>query len=394
LPKATVEEPALAPVVPAPPPTTTPLPTKQSDPPPSSPPRPTLPAPPPAEIPDWFFRVQLTAAVGYQDNLLRSAFSNLDSALFRGELDLQLLNTHREDDRVMMLGRYTRTHFLSEPSVRDEDLVFMLGQYDHRITEDHWLGVTTSYFSAHQPFDDPEFADLDGASAPLTFRQLSLAPQFTWEPNDQHALVFSGGYRREETEGLDIESQDNDQWFLSLGYTFEPSDAHRLRLSYQYSNANYDERRARQASGEFLPHELELNTHEWEATYRRSWKGEAFRWQTEARLRLVMDEDAQGGYDDAIRVEARGRIRLRHEKRTEIRGELRYGQYFYESRQISLTDPGRRDRSYWAGALTLEHPINRSTSFWLSYDFRENSGNKVVDRYGVQTLYTGIRFTF
>ena len=93
------------------------------------------------EIPAWFFQVELSTSVGFQENILRSAFSDLDSTFIRGAAELQLLNLRREDFRVMALGHYDRKHFLDESSVRDEDLLFMLGQVDRRMRGNVWLGL-------------------------------------------------------------------------------------------------------------------------------------------------------------------------------------------------------------------------------------------------------------
>lgn len=346
------------------------------------------------ELPRWFFQAQVTTAVGYQENLLRSAFTNLESALLYGELDLQLLNTRREDYRLLTLGRYTRTHFLDEPDVRDEDLLFLLGEAEYRVSDSWWLGLNASFFSAHQPFDDPDVIDLNGASLPLRFRQLTLAPQLSWEPQGGHRWTWQSGFRQEETDGLQLESQDNDQWFLSLDYTYEPDDRHRFRFDYHYTLFDYDERSARVPSGLRLDDPLELSRHDWSVAYRRTWNATPHRWRAESRLRLILDDDERGGYDDLARLEVRGRASLRLHKRTEINADLRYGHYFYDRRHVRLDDPSRRERSYWAGGLSLEHRFSKRTALRFHYDFRENAGNKSVDRYGAHTLYTGIRITF
>ena len=385
------------PADPALPPRQVPSPKESTSPAPDPTPQPMPPLieqAPAVKIPDWFFRAQVTTAVGYQENLLRSAFSDVDSALLHGALDLQLLNRRRKPHRVVVLGRYTRTHFLEEPSVEDEDLLFLLGQVDYQFRDHWWLGLSASHFSARQPFDDPDFVDLDGASAPLRFRQSSLAPQITWKPDGGHTWLFSGGYRQEDTEGLLPESQDNDQRFLSLGYTFEPRKTRRWRLDYQYTHANYDQRTARQPSGAPLADALQLTTHEWRADYRQTWGTDDLRWRAEARLRLQLEKDHAGGYDQVARLETRGRIGLRYHRQTDLRAELRYGHSFYDRRQVSFRDPRRRVRSYWAGALSLEHRLSRRTSLWSTYEFRESSGNRDIDHYGAHLLYTGVRLTF
>ncbi len=352
------------------------------------------PETPSRKIPHWFFQAEATFALGYQENLLRSAFSDLDSSLIHGEIDLRLLNTRRRNNRMLALGRYTRTHFLDEPSVRDEDLLFLLGEAEHRMTDHWWLGVNTSFFSAHQPFDDPDLLDLNTTSLPLRFRQFAIAPQVSWEPAREHRVLMRGGYRQEDTHGLQFESEDNDQWFFNLGYTFEPSRHHRIRLDYQYSHADYDERLARQPSGEPLEETLELTKQEWQASYRRTWERASRRWHAESRVRLVIDDDQRGGYDDAARLEIRGRAGVRYGPGSELRAELRYGKYFYDERQVSSIDARRRQRSYWAGSLTWEHRLTSRAALWLNYEFRDNAGNKTADHYGVHRLYTGIRFRF
>ena len=357
-------------------------------------PKPILPDQPEPEIPAWFFQVELSASVGYQENILRSAVSNLDSALLRGSAQVQLMNIQREDFRIMALGQYERTHFLDESSVRDEDLIFVLGQADQRIAGNVWLGLQASYFSAHQPLDDPDLIDLDTGSIPLKFDQLSISPQFTWEPSKAHAWVAHADYRRETTEGLETEEQDNDQWGVGLRYTFEPGSEHRFQVNYQFTETDYDQRRARTSSGTFLDDALETRRHEWSASYRRTWEQEETRWRAEARLRWVLEDDDVGGYDDVARVEFRGRLSWRYRKRTEVLAELRYGEYFYDSRQQSGDDTRLRERSFWAGAVTLEHAFNKRLTGLFRYDFRENGGNRRVDRYGNQTLSTGIRLTF
>ncbi len=346
------------------------------------------------EIPEWFFQVELSASIGYRENILRSAFSNLDSALLRGSAQVQLMNTQRDGFRVMALGQYEGTHFLDEPSVRDEDLLFMLGQADQRIAGNVWLGLQASYFSAHQPLDDPDLIDLDTGSIPLKFDQLSISSQFTWEPSKAHAWVAHVDYRREATEGLETEEQDNDQWGLGLRYTFEPGSEHRFQVNYQFTETDYDERRARTSSGTFLDDALETRRNEWSASYRRTWEQEETRWRAEARLRWVLEDDDVGGYDDVARVELRGRLSWLYRKRTEVLAELRYGEYFYDSRQQSGDVTRLRERSFWAGAVTLEHAFNKRLTGLFRYDFIENAGNRRVDRYGNQTLSTGIRLTF
>ena len=101
-----------------------------------------------------------------------------------------------------------------------------------------------------------------------------------------------------------------------------------------------------------------------------------------------------GGYDDVARVELRGRLSWLYRKRTEVLAELRYGEYFYDSRQQSGDVTRLRERSFWAGAVTLEHAFNKRLTGLFRYDFIENAGNRRVDRYGNQTLSTGIRLTF
>ena len=94
------------------------------------------------------------------------------------------------------------------------------------------------------------------------------------------------------------------------------------------------------------------------------------------------------------RVAQRGRLSWRFRKKTEIRAEARYGHYTYDARQVTPEDPSKRERSYWTASLTAEHALNERTAFTLHYDFRENAGNRPVDRYTTQTLYSGIRLTF
>lgn len=353
-----------------------------------------IPDPPAPEIPAWFFQVELSTSVGYQENILRSAFSDLDSAFLRGSAELQLLNLRREDYRIMALGHYDRKHFVDESSVRDEDLVFMLGQVDRRMEGNVWFGLQASFFSAHQPLDDPDLIDVSIGSIPLQFDQLSISPQLTWEPSKEHAWIAHVDYRRETTEGLEIEEQDNDQWGMGLNYTFEPRLEHRFQVNYQFTQTDYDERRARSSSGAFLDDTLETTRHEWSASYRRTWEQEESRWRAEARLRWIVDDDDEGGYDDVARLEVRGRLSWRYRKRTEVLAELRYGEYFYDSRQRNIDDMRHRERSYWSGSLTFEHAFNQRLAGLFRYDFRENAGNRRVDRYGTQTLSTGIRLTF
>ncbi|MEN9022578.1 MAG: hypothetical protein ABF370_18945 [Verrucomicrobiales bacterium] len=353
-----------------------------------------VPDPPEPEIPAWFFQVELSTSIGYQENILRSAFSDLDSAFIRGKAELQLLNLRREDFRVMALGHYDRKFFLDESSVRDEDLLLMLGQVDRRIAGDVWLGLQLSYFSANQPLDDPDLIDLDTGSIPLKFDQLSISPQLTWEPSKEHAWVAHLDFRRETTDGLEIEEQDNDQWGMGLNYTFEPSLEHRFQLNYQFTEIDYDERRARSSSGTFLDDTLETRRYEWSASYRRTWEREESRWRAEARLRWILDDDEVGGYDDVARLEVRGRLSWRYRKRTEVLAELRYGEYFYDSRERSVDDMRHRERSYWVGSLTVEHAFNKRLAGLFRYEFRENAGNNSVDRYSTQILSTGICFTF
>lgn len=351
-------------------------------------------APPVFEIPKWFFQLEVAAAVGYQDNLLRSAFSNLDSTLIHAEADLHILNTQRDDVRLLALGHASWTHFLDEPDVRDEDLFFVLGEGEKRLGEHWWLGLNTSFFSAHQPFDDPDILDLDTTSAPLRFRQWSLAPQLRWEPSQVHQWQVRGGVRYEDTKGVISESQDNRQGFFSLGYTFEPVQAHRWKLDYHFTRADYDERLSRSPDGQALADALDLTTHEWQVAYRRSgkWLGRA--WHIEPRMRVLLDQDDEGGYDDATRVEWRVKAGLHQAKGLRLEGDLRYGHYFYDSRQVSEVDDSRRERSYWAGAFSLEQRWNDHAAIWLEYEFRDNLGNRSSDDYTVHTLYTGIRLRF
>ncbi len=351
---------------------------------------PTAPPQPPA----WFFELQDGVAIGYRDNLLHSAFSDLDSALIHGELEARLASTQWRNHRLLMLERAIRTHFLDEPDVWDEDLAFLFAHADYRVSGDWWLGWSASFFSAHQAFDDPDFVDLDGNSAPLHFRQWTLAPQLTWEPNPRNRWGLQAGYRQEETRGLDIEAQDNAQRFLSLDYRHQPSLAHRFRLSYEYARADYDERPARTPTGTPLDERLELEHHEWRTEYRRTWEGDGFRVRGEAGLRLVLEDDHAGGYDDLARLEATSRLEFRQRNGIEGRAEVRYGEYFYDARQVRADDSRHRERSYWAGSLTLEHHFSPRTAWWLGYEFRANQGNKAIDRYAVHSLYTGIRLTF
>jgi predicted porin len=111
-------------------------------------------------------------------------------------------------------------------------------------------------------------------------------------------------------------------------------------------------------------------------------------------LRWILDDDEVGGYDDVARLEVRGRLSWRHRKRTEVLAELRYGEYFYDSRERSVDDMRHRERSYWVGSLTVEHAFNKRLAGLFRYEFRENAGNNSVDRYSTQILSTGIRLTF
>ncbi len=387
------------PLADTPPPTLTPIQRspKQAPPPPAdaSVPRDDAIAPPP-EPPRWLFQSKIGLAVGYQRNLLCSAFSDLDSAVVYGEGDLSLLNVRRTQQRYTAIGRYTRTHFLDDSSVQDEDILFLLGEADFRWHDDWWLGATTSYFSAHQPFDDPEVADLDGASTPLHFRQWALAPRLLWEPSEEHQWSFALGLQEEWTDGLDFESQDNSQWFARLGYTFQPNSRHRWRLDYHYAETDYDERTTREPNGVSQGRSLETRTHDWQMSYRHTWHlRHAHRWRTEARLRAYRQEDVNGGgYDDYWRMEARARLSWQYGGGSALSADLRYGHYEYDSREVSFLDPERRSRSYLAGSLTWEHRLSANTSWWMRYDFRENDGNKALDRYDTQTLYAGLRWHF
>lgn len=401
------EDPPLKPV-PSPPPTSEVL-SPPSDPIPPSALAPTAEAPPPSNPvpasespaaskelrePRWFFEIQGTAALGYRDNLLRSAFSDLDSTLLHGELELHLANTQRDEHRLLFLGRTTRTHFLDAPEVRDEDLVFLLAQSEHRLRGGWWLGWQGAFFSAHQAFDDPDLIDLDDLSAPLRFRQWTLAPRLHWEPDDHHHWTLETGYRGEETKGAELEPQDNQQGFVSLGYTWKPSSAGRLRLNYQYAHLDYDERPARHPDASETGRTLALRQHEWQVHYRHTWSTPRARWRMEPGLRLVLEDDESGGYDDLARLELRTRAELRWNARTEARADLRYGHYVYDHRHVSADDSRKRERAYWAGRLSLEHRLTEHAAWWASYEFRENQGNKSLDDYGVHTLYTGIRLTF
>ncbi len=362
---------------------------------PATPPRPSPTPPPvtPLKRPSWYTQAVLTTAFGYQENVLRSAFSDLDSSFLHGALDLQAFNMNRSQHRVAAFARYSRTHFLEEPDVRDEDQFFLFAQVDRRFHDDWWLGVTGSFFTAHQPFDDPSVIDLDGSSAPIKFTQLSLAPQLTWEPNKRHTFTVNGGYSLEESEGLEPQNEDNDQWFAGVSYVYKPVPNHQIRFDYRYTHLNYDDRSSRLSDGERLPFLLDLDSHELALSYQWRWQWQETRWRLGARARYLIERDHTGGYDDVNRSDFRARLQCRHDDFA-VQMELRYGDSDYESRQISLADTSTRRRDYWSAKLEASYRIHEHAKLWLSYEHRENSGNRQSDRYRYQSLYTGFQFTF
>ncbi len=354
-------------------------------------PRPPEPKQPP--LPDWLVSSSLTLSPGYQENVLRSAFSDLESVTMNGAIELQVLNTHREQTRVSGYARYTRTHFLEQSEVPDEDMLLVLGRVDRRLNETRWWGLQGTYLMAHQPFDDPDLIDLESGSAPLKFTQLSIAPQVTWEPDDQRVWTAQLGYRRESTEGLeDFEPQDSDQWFGRLDYRFTRG-AHQWRVSYSYEDRQYDERFARFPDGKSTGDPVSIQSHGLSLTYRYTWQ-----WaQSHCRLTTTLGYEAEhgdsGGYDDLERLDLRTKIQWRLWP-VALTAELRYGPFFYGERQVSQNDQDLRQREFWATRVEASYALSRKLAWVLNYEYRDHSGNRRSDDYAYRILSTGFQFRF
>lgn len=348
-----------------------------------------------AKPPAWYVRTGLTAAFGYQENLLKSAFSDLESSALLGQIDLELFKIRRDEHRFFAFGRYNRTHFLDEPEVRDEDLLFLLAQYERRLSDTWWAGLRGDYLRAHQPIDDFEGIDRLGLSLPLSIEQFSLGPLVSREWNEVHTWSAGVGYRREEVGRIvDFEDQSSDQFWLESDYTFEPTERQRWRAGYLFTYRDYDERAQRLPDGSVLiGSHAEVLSHRLFLEHRRTWHWGEGRWRWTNGVRFVHEDGNGPGYDDVDRVEFRSRVDVRY-SRWELLAEIRRGHDRYDARQVSLLDRSEVRREYWIGRIEGSCRVADDWRFWLRYEGADRSGNREIDRYRYQSVYAGFQRSF
>ncbi len=338
----------------------------------------------------WDEQVSLSSGLGYNDNVLLSAFNKQGSGFFINGLDLMVLRVPLDDWQIVgsIVGDDTR-YWHNVGASREDSFVGSLrvqrelatgwqaGLELRGLYEDQVLDITTS-------LGTPATALVEGFGITAT-------------PSLRKDLVAGLWLKLEVpvTRWLFAAPLD-DSWefapVLTAGYDFgKRAD---VTLSYTVSYQPHDQWVALNDGGETLPQTLVTLQHQVELAWHQYWDAHR-RWRSSTRVIFAYKEDNGGGWFNYYQYQAVEDLRWQTTD-WKISGGAQLAYEYYPVQNIGILGPQRLYRTLANLSFEVERRLFKGLKSYAKVEYQRAISNEASDAgdYRGTTVSGGLRYEF
>jgi hypothetical protein len=167
-----------------------------------------------------------------------------------------------------------------------------------------------------------------------------------------------------------------------------------LSLSYAFIYRPYDTDPAAASDGQPIPGTQRVAyQHDVLWAWKHHWDA-ARRWLTTTKLGFRALRDGASGYYDFDRMGIGQEIRYRPFSGWELRAEVRFAAYHFDTQTAQPGGFERRERRDLSGLLRAEAPVAKHLKVFAQYDYEQTFSNLALDEYHVNTVSAGVIVEF
>ena len=339
-----------------------------------------------APVAVWDASAQISTAIGYRNNVLRSSIKNENSAFFLSVAEASLIRFSDSGALFMLYIFGDDTRYFDAPSVNYEQLFSGTARLSKPVGVRDEVGLEANYVYQHQILDA-------SATEVELQRILVLGHSAALRPHWKRLL---GGGWETQVEGAVrrqvFEHELDDYWESDGRVSLTRNYGNRSEISVGYLPLLrfYDTRNQYDSSGNRVPDtDLVYWQNEVGSEWRRGWNAERS-WRTTSRLSYMVSRDNGSGYFDYDRMLFRQQVRWKKGV-WDIRTTGRFGGYLYKEQTIN-DEP--RNRSYAILSFRLERWLGKHWKCYAAGEYEWSMSNDPLDDYQSWMANAGVGYEF
>ncbi len=337
----------------------------------------------------WNTSLEVRGAAGYKDNVFLSHLGAIDSAFWLTDLDFFAFRLPVDGTEVTFLFSGEDRRFLTMPQPHKEQTFLA----DAAVKKDYgngWhTGMELEYSYVDEVFD-VSATGIELGPIPVRGQGLALRPSVRRDLGDSVDAELEFDLERQY-----FSSPLDDYWNGGPKLTLRRSYGTRseVALSYEVTRLYYDTRLQTTQEGVLLPGTgLAFEIQRIELDWRHHWDAER-RFRTVLKLGAELNRDNGGGYFDFKRYYASEEFRVRWAG-WELRLEGGLNFYDFYSQPLSLTDLSNRSKFGVMANCRLEKHLTQKLSWFAQYEHEHWLANLDLDKFRVNTVFSGLGFEF
>jgi hypothetical protein len=338
----------------------------------------------------WDKQITLSSGLGYNDNVLLSAFNPHGSAFYINGLDLMIMRVPLDGWQIVgsIVGDDTR-YWHNVGTDREDSFIGSL-RVERELPDGWQAGL-----EARGLYEDQVLDISTSGAVPTT--ALVKGYGITGQPSLRKKL-WAGLWLKLEmpvTRWL-LEAPLDDYWdfgpVVTAGYDFgRRAD---VTMSYGASHQSHDEWVALDEYGRVLPQRLEIYQQRVELAWHQYWDSQRH-WRSSTRLAYVRKEDNGGGYFNCDQYQAIQDISWQTTN-WQFKGSAQFAEEDYPVQKIGPHSPQTLYRTLCDYSFEAEHRLFKGLKAFAKWDYQQSISNQAgnAGNYNATTISGGLRWEF
>ena len=334
----------------------------------------------------WETSAQISTAIGYRNNVLRSSIKNENSAFFLTAAEASLIRFSDSGALFMLYIFGDDTRYFDAPSVNYEQLFSGTAHLSKPVGVRDEVGVAANYVYQHQILD-ASATELDLRRILVLGHSAALRPHWKRLLDGGWETKVEGAVRRQI-----FEHELDDYWESDGRVSLTRNYGNRSEISVAYLPLLrfYDTRNQYDSSGNRVPDsDLVYWQNEVGSEWRHGWNADRS-WRTTSRVSYMVNRDNGSGYFDYDRLLFRQQVRWKKEN-WDIKATGRFGWYLYKE-QTFINEP--RNRSYAILSFRIERWLGAHWKGYVASEYEWSMSNDPLDDYQSWMANSGVSYEF
>jgi len=340
-------------------------------------------------LPQWQHDISLRTGAGYRDNVGLSTLFPEASAFILTGAELFFLRLPENNTQFSFFLSVDDLRFLSSRTVDKEQTVFAQALVENDFRSGWQASLAAEYVYQDQVVD-LSATEPNVSTIPVQGHTAILRPGLRHDFTSNCWMTVEAPLQRQlYHEPLDDYSEYGGRLMLGRSY----GHLSELSVRYEINRRRYDNEPLRDATGNAIPDSLrESVQQDLRLTWKHYWDTRR-RWRATTKLGARHSADSGSGYFDYTKLLAGEQILFRTED-WEISAEARFARYDYPVQTVSAIDLAKRLSTEWGLNFRCERRLSRFVRIFAEYDRVESKSNLVFEQYAVNTVKSGLNWTF